>query len=141
MPCADASHRDRDIAGPFLDGSHFRVDGLEVLLIGAKPKKECLKRGCTSTRITISTSGVYADIRDGKIFHFTSLPMRRRFEYYMKEDGEKKGLKIRSRFQNSKHVQPTAFTQWAVKLEEPDFFDLSGLTDVQLKWTGTAYFE
>jgi hypothetical protein len=130
-----------DFAGPFVEGSHFRVDGLEVILQGARPKANCLISGLARTRLTISTSGVYSDIKDDKVFHFNSLPLIRRYEYYMTEDGSKKSVRIHSSFKTTTHVQPTAFTQWTIKIDEPENLVLDGLSDVLLKWTGTAYFD
>ncbi|KAF7960437.1 hypothetical protein EAE96_000118 [Botrytis aclada] len=131
----------KEFAGPFIGGSHFRVDGLEVILQGARPEAKNLISGLARTRLTISTSGVYADVNKSEVFHFHSLPLIRRYEYYMTEDGSKKSVIVHSSFKTTTHVQPTAFTQWTIKIDEPENLILDNLSGVLLKWTGTAYFD
>ncbi|WEW55974.1 hypothetical protein PRK78_001409 [Emydomyces testavorans] len=130
----------QDLSGPFIEGSHFRVHGLEVELVGARPRPTYLKRGTATVRIAISTSGIYSDIQDGQVFHFTSLPLQRIYAYEITEAGEKDDVVVHSTFPSTNHAEPPAFTQWTIRLKQPERLDLSGLTDVRLRWTGAANF-
>ena len=131
-----------NVAGPFIDGSHFRVEGLDVVLHGAIPKPESLKHKKTvEVTIIITTSGVYADIKDGKVFHFTILPLERHFVYEMKANGKKKKVVTQSTFPSTTHADPTPFTRWTIRIKNAEDLDLSGLTDIGLKWTGSKDFD
>ncbi|KAI1075144.1 hypothetical protein F5B20DRAFT_595299 [Whalleya microplaca] len=122
-------------------GSHFRLDGLDVVLRGAVPTPDAIQDEKATVDIQISTSGVYADIEDGDIFHFTSLPRSVRFLYDITESGDQGDTQIYGSWPSADHAKPTPLTQWTIKLRHPERLDLSGLTGVDLLWTGNARFE
>ncbi|RAH57227.1 hypothetical protein BO85DRAFT_449951 [Aspergillus piperis CBS 112811] len=70
------------------NGSHIRLEGLETFLQGVIPQAEAISDGVAQVNIDVSTSGVYADIQDGKIFHFSSLPRQVRLIYEIDESGD-----------------------------------------------------
>lgn len=127
-------------ASVFIDGSHFRLDGLETVLQGVVPRPEALKNGVTQVDIQISTSGVYSDTQDGKVFHFTSLPRSVRFSYDIDANGVQGDTHIHAIFPTEDHAEPTPFAQWTIKLLHPERLDLSGLTGVMLQWKGHARY-
>ncbi|KAI9927078.1 hypothetical protein MW887_003461 [Aspergillus wentii] len=130
-----------NFASKFINGSHFRLDGLETFLRGVVPKPEAVKNGVAPVDMQILTSGVYSDIKDGKIFHFTSIPRSVRLSYDLTESGARGDTHIHATFPTKEHAEPTPFTQWTIKLLHPEKLDLSGLTGVDLEWTGKARFE
>ncbi|KAI8959809.1 hypothetical protein F5Y11DRAFT_331864 [Daldinia sp. FL1419] len=125
----------------FNDGSHFRLEGLETILQGVVPRPDALNNGVGKVDIDISTSGVYADIQGNKIFHFTSLARQVRLSYEIAEDGTVLDTLVHAIFPTQEHAEPTPFTQWTIKLRNPEVLDLSGLTGVELHWKGNARFE
>lgn len=122
----------------FVHGSHFRLDGLETFLNGVVPRPEAIHNGVTQVDIDISTSGIYADIQDGKIFHFTSLARKVLLSYDIKESGERGETSVHAIFPTKEHAEPTPFTQWTIKLRNPEKLDLTGLNEVDLRWSGHA---
>lgn len=136
---ADTSN-DEDFASRFTGGSHFRVHGMEVMLLGVVPKPEALKDGVADVAIQISTSGVYSDIQDDKVYHFTTLPLQRRFEYTMTASGETDTVLVKAIYPTKDHAEPTPFTQWTIEIKDPSGLDLTGLTGVELRWEGTARY-
>ncbi|KAK6825860.1 hypothetical protein PG987_013354 [Apiospora arundinis] len=66
-----------DFASEFVDGSHWRLDGLEATLRGAVPRSAA----AAVVDIKISTSGLYGDVQDGNIFNFTGKPESKLFSY------------------------------------------------------------
>ncbi|KAE8155242.1 hypothetical protein BDV25DRAFT_134990 [Aspergillus avenaceus] len=129
-----------DCASVFTNGSHFRLSGLETYLTGVIPKSEAVKHGKAEVHIWIQTSGVYADIQDGKVLHFTSMPQGRALAYYISESGERLDTFLHSSFPTEEHAEPTPFTQWTITLSNPDDLDLTTLTGVSLEWTAEARF-
>ncbi|KAI9929453.1 hypothetical protein MW887_000924 [Aspergillus wentii] len=127
-------------ASVFVDGSHFRLDGLETFLTGVVPRPEAIRNGVVQVDIDILTSGVYADIQDGKVFHFTSLPRGVRLSYDMTESGETGETHIHAIFPTEEHAEPTPFTQWTIKLRNPEMLDLTGLSGMELHWSGHARY-
>ncbi|TGO07854.1 hypothetical protein BTUL_0242g00190 [Botrytis tulipae] len=129
------------ITGPFTDGSRFRVFGMRALLLGARPKSFGTNNKAL-VRLKISTSGVYADVQDGKVYGFTIKPLSRPFEYLMSPDGTVDITPIKdSIIRSQDYVDPTAFAQWTVKIVNPQDFDLTGLTGLKLYWEGSAHFD
>lgn len=127
-----------DMAGPFINANRFRVYGLEVILIGAKPKASALRhRKTIPVTIRISTSGVYADVKDGQVLTFTSVPLSREYAYKMDADGKKRGKAIsKSIFKAKNHVDPTPFTQWTIHVMNGDDLEFESLKDVKFTWKG-----
>lgn len=138
-PSTDPNNK-QNFATVFIDGAHFRLDGLETELLGAVPRPEAIEDGVVQVDIQISTSGFYADIQDEKVFNFTSLPRSTRFSYDITASGERGETHVHATFPTEEHAQPTPFTQWTIKLLHPEKLDLSGLSGVLLHWTGQARF-
>ncbi|KAI0007533.1 hypothetical protein F4779DRAFT_619521 [Xylariaceae sp. FL0662B] len=138
-PSSDPNNEE-NFASIFVDGSHFRLDGLETFLSGATPRPEYIKNGVVQVDIQILTSGIYADIQDNKVFNFTSLPRSVRLSYDLMESGEQGETHIHATFPTEQHAEPTPFTQWTMKLLHPEKLDLSGLDKVNLQWTGKARY-
>ncbi|KAI9370331.1 hypothetical protein BJX61DRAFT_549033 [Aspergillus egyptiacus] len=126
----------KDLGGPFKDGYHFRIDGMEVTLKGVKPKNQDNR----VVSVKISTSGTYADIQDGQVYNFTSLPLERTFQYQIDAQGNKGDVEIRAIYESKDYAMPTPFTQWTVQLKHPESLDLSGLEEVLIEWKGKARF-
>ncbi|KAI1349749.1 hypothetical protein F5Y01DRAFT_326928 [Xylaria sp. FL0043] len=137
----DALSRAPNFASVFTEGSHFRLDGLDVVLHGAVPAPDAMQDGKVAVDMQISTSGVYADIQDGDVYHFTSLPRSVRFSYDLTGSGELGDTHIYATWPSVDHAKPTPFTQWTITLRHPERLDLSGLTGVDLIWTGNARFD
>jgi hypothetical protein len=138
-PTTDASD-ESSFASIFNNGSHFRLEGLETFLQGVVPRREAISNGVAQVTIDISTSGVYADIQYGKIFHFTSLARQVRLTYEISESGTIGATLVHAIFPQSQHAEPTPFTQWTVKLQNPNDLDLRNLSSVELHWKGNARF-
>ncbi|KAL1720265.1 hypothetical protein EV715DRAFT_197400 [Schizophyllum commune] len=132
-------------AGPFTDGSSFRVFGLRAFLVGIVPKPEALSQdGTALVWMTIRTSGAYQDIRgDNTVLGFTSMPQERQFKYRVDASGqaipEPDGIEVDSIIPMGNHMDPPPFTQWSITLNQPDLMDLAGLQDLKLEWKGEAY--
>ncbi|KAI0114104.1 hypothetical protein GGR51DRAFT_505498 [Nemania sp. FL0031] len=133
--------RDPGFASIFTDGSHFRAAGLQAYLRGARPRPENLHNGVYRVNLDISTSGLYADIQDGKIFHFTRGPQSARVSYDMNASGEIGEVHIDGSFGDEVHAYPTVFTQWTIQLLNGEELDLSQLTSVDLVWRVYARFD
>lgn len=130
------------ISGPFTDGSRFRIQGMRVYLIGARVKTPAAN-GTGAVTLTISTSGLYADILRGSVANFNMLPLSRPFKYSMASgsDGDTgTSVLIDSIIPSRDYVDPTPFTQWVLTLKQPELLDLSNLRDVKFFWQGTAKF-
>lgn len=128
-------------ASKFIDGSHFRLDGLETFLRGAVPQPDAIVDGVVQVDIQISTSGFYADIQEGKVFNFVSVPRSVRLSYDLTASGEQGETHVHATFPTEEHAEPTPFTQWTIKLLHPEKLDLSGLIGVDLAWNGHARFD
>jgi hypothetical protein len=129
---------DQSFASKFVDGSHFRLEGLEAVLRGVVPQPDAIQDGVVQADLQISTSGMYADVQDGEVFHFTSQPRSVRSSYNLTESGDKGDTLIHASFPTEKHAEFTPFTQWTIKLLHPELHDLSALSGVDLFWTGHA---
>ncbi|GKZ23506.1 hypothetical protein AbraIFM66951_008542 [Aspergillus brasiliensis] len=132
---------DPSFASIFTGGSHFRAAGLIAYLRGARPRPENLQNGVYRVNLNLSTSGLYADIQDGKIFHFTRGPQSARVSYDIDTNGEIGDVHIDGSFGDEVHAYPTVFTQWTIQLLEGDKLDLSQLTAVDLAWSVYARFD
>ena len=132
---------DQSFASTFVEGSHFRLEGLEAVLRGVVPQPNVTQDGVVQVDLQILTSGAYADVQDGEIFNFTSLPRSVRFSYNLTESGDKGDTLIHASFPTEKYAEFTPFTQWTIKLLRPELLDLSGLTGVDLFWSGNARFD
>ncbi|OJJ71057.1 hypothetical protein ASPBRDRAFT_66094 [Aspergillus brasiliensis CBS 101740] len=138
-PTTDASDKN-SFASIFNNGSHFRLEGLEMFLQGVVPRPEAISNGVAQVIIDILTSGVYADIQNGKIFHFTSLARQVRLTYEISDTGAIGDTLVHAIFPTGEHAEPTPFTQWTIKLQNPDELDLTKLSGVELHWNGNARF-
>lgn len=123
-----------DLAGPFRDGSHFRLQGMDPFLVGASPDPRTTQEHVETTKIHISTSGVYADIEGDTVFHFVNVPINRNLEYSESSTAVSTIIKSKS------YAEPTPFTQWTIRLLNADKFDLTKLTDLKMRWKGKARF-
>ncbi|KAL6700747.1 hypothetical protein J3F84DRAFT_402729 [Trichoderma pleuroticola] len=128
------------LAGVFFGGSHYRLSGLDPTLRGALPKKNAVKDGVVIVHLQITTSGIYQDVQDGQVFRFASLPQSRQCSYELNENGERGRRWDNPVFETKYHAEPTPFTQWEIKLLNPEEVDLSGLVGVDLKWKGHVRF-
>ncbi|EHK19966.1 uncharacterized protein TRIVIDRAFT_155454 [Trichoderma virens Gv29-8] len=128
------------LAGVFFGGSHYRLSGLDPTLRGALPKKDAVKDGVVIVHLQITTSGIYEDIQDGQVFRFASLPQSRQCSYELNEDGSRGNTWDDPIFETKYHAEPTPFTQWKIKLLNPEDIDLSRLAGVDLKWEGHVRF-
>ncbi|KAI9933615.1 hypothetical protein AWENTII_002316 [Aspergillus wentii] len=124
-----------NMSGPFTDGSHFRVSGLDVALIGVRPKV----LGDLVVSLEISTSGTYADMQDGHVYNFTTLPLHREFRYRVGTDG-KKHVEVTAIDTSNEYALPTPFTQWTIQVVNADDLDFSGLEEVRIDWHGKLRF-
>ncbi|OGM44022.1 hypothetical protein ABOM_007788 [Aspergillus bombycis] len=138
-PTIDSADKN-SFASVFNDGSHFRLEGLEIFLRGVVPRSEAIHNGVAKVDIDILTSGVYGDIEEGKISHFTSLARQVQFSYEITESGEIGDTVVHARFPTEEHAEPTPFTQWMVKLRNPNDLDLTKLSGAELHWMGKARF-
>ena len=130
------------ISGPFTDGSRFRIQGMRVYLVGAKVKTPTAN-GTGAVTLTISTSGLYADVLRGSVVNFNMLPLSRNFKYNMASGSNGDtgtSVVIDSIIPSQNYVEPTPFTQWTLSIKQPELLDLSGLRDVKFVWQGTAKF-
>ncbi|PNP49637.1 hypothetical protein THARTR1_09648 [Trichoderma harzianum] len=128
------------LAGVFFGGSHYRLSGLDPTLRGALPKKNAVKDGMVIVHLQITTSGIYQDIRDGQLFRFASLPQSRQCSYELDENGKRGRTWDNPIFETKYHAEPTPYTQWEIKLLNPEEVDLSGLVGVDLTWEGHVRF-
>lgn len=140
-------------AGPFTSpGSHFRVRGLRAYLLGVTSPVQSPAAGAQPAvlqpiSLTIATSGVYADVRDGRVFGFTMLPLSRLFRYTDSAGAwsdASRTIITDSFITSAQHVDPTPFTQWTITVRGFGLAggpDLARLEDVKLVWEGTARFE
>ncbi|KAL3469728.1 hypothetical protein BJX99DRAFT_65730 [Aspergillus californicus] len=129
------------LAGPFNEGSHFRLDGLEVVLEGIIPEPSALKDGVAAVELKISTSGLYADIQGTKVYNFASQPNHKTFKYNITATGAQAGVLVHATYPSTDHAEPTPFTEWTISIAHADTLDLSGLTGLQLTYTGSANFD
>ncbi|KAI0521854.1 hypothetical protein F5B22DRAFT_506471 [Xylaria bambusicola] len=128
-------------ASQFVDGSHYRLDGVEATLRGAKAVPGQVQNGVVIVVLQLSTSGVYSDINQGKVLSFASLPQSKRFSYDLKESGEIGETRDHAIYETSQHAEPTPFTQWTIKLLYPERVNLDNLTAVDFEWTGHVRFD
>jgi hypothetical protein len=127
------------MAGPFTGGAYFRVEGMHVFLVGARSKNTSQP----SISLRVSTSGVYQDVDEPptkKVFNFTIMPWSASFRYHSPTGSDQGAtIEVDSWIPSPYYVNPTPFTQWMLGVNT-DNFDLSGLTDVRIQWTGLARF-
>ncbi|KAE8371743.1 hypothetical protein BDV26DRAFT_275485 [Aspergillus bertholletiae] len=128
-------------ASIFTDGSHFRAAGLQAFLQGARPRPENVHNGVYRVNLNLSTSGLYSDIQDGKVFNFTRGPQAARVSYDINAGGEIGEIHVDGSFGDEVHAYPTVFTQWTIQLLNGKELDLSRLTSVDLAWRVYARFD
>lgn len=132
---------EKDLASDFDEGSHYRLDGLNPTLLGALPNPDAVKNGVVVVKLQITTSGIYADIDKGKVFYFTSLPQVRRCSYDLGLDGVRGTTRDDPVFETKDHAEPTPFTQWKIKLLNPEDVILDGLEGIDLQFKGHVRFD
>ncbi|KAH0496433.1 hypothetical protein TgHK011_003794 [Trichoderma gracile] len=134
---------EKALAGSFYGGNHYRLSGLDPTLRGALPNPSAAKGddGTVIVQLQITTSGIYQDIQSNTIFHFASLPQARRCSYELKADGTRGETRDDPIFETRYHAEPTPFTQWKIKLLNPEDVDLSGLVGVDLHWKGHVRYD
>lgn len=119
---------------------------MRAFLSGVIPSTKALaSRSPTFVSLQITTSGIYKDIDEtGREYTFSTQPLSRTFQYGIDAEGNVQGkldgtFEMDSIQRNNDHINPTAFAQWGVRINNPEDLDLSGLTDVQLYWQGACY--
>lgn len=130
-----------ELASDFYEGWHYRLKGLDPTLRGILPKPSAVKEGVAIVNLQITTSGIYADIYKDKIFRFASLPQVRRCSYELLPDGSRGETRVSSVFETKHHAEPTPFTQWKIKVLNPDDLMLDGLQGIDLLFEGHVRFE
>ncbi|RAQ61645.1 hypothetical protein COH21_012952 [Aspergillus flavus] len=131
-----------DLASVFTQGSHYRLLGLDPTLDGALPNPDSAHDGKVWLKLQITTSGIYADIKaDGSVLYFTSLPQVRRCSYDLDMSGNRLNTRDDPSFETRDHAEPTPFTQWKIKVLNPEDVNLEGLRGVELKWEGRVRYD
>lgn len=131
-----------DLASKFNRGSHYRLSGLDPTLRGVLPNPDKLDDdGKVDVQLQITTSGIYSDINDNKIFHFQCLPQVRRCTYALDRQGVRGRTSDNPTFDTTDHAEPTPFTQWVIKVMNPDDLILDGLEGIDLKFSGHVRFD
>lgn len=124
-----------NFAYPFAGGTHYRLDGLEILLKGVKPRPEAVRDGRAFISFKIETSGSYCDIRcDNEIFYFVSPVHEKRYSYEIDAHGNFLRTWDAAIFESKNHAEPTPFTQWTITLETPQSVDLNTIDKLELHW-------
>ena len=125
------------LASDFTEGYHYRLNGLDPTLRGIKPK-----RSGAIVKLQITTSGIYADIQRGKIFWFSSLQQIKRCTYELDMDGKRGETRDDPISPDSEdHVEPTPFTQWKIKILNPEDLILDNLEGVDLRFVGSVRYD
>lgn len=130
-----------ELASDFHEGWHYRLQGLDPTLRGILPKPSAVKEGVAIVNLQITTSGIYADIYKDKIFRFASLPQVRRCSYELRPDGSRGKTRVFPIFETENHAEPTPFTQWKIKVLNPDDLMLDGLQGIDLQFEGHVRFD
>ncbi|KNG88049.1 hypothetical protein ANOM_004109 [Aspergillus nomiae NRRL 13137] len=136
IPKVPKTH-DHSPAGPFYDGSHFRINRLEITLVGAK--SNVTDQNEPDFAFKISTSGVYNDILKSDIFNFVGPVFSREYSYNI-VDG-KPVTDTAFTINTNEYSAPPPFTSWTIEITNPGSLDLSGLTSMDLQWHGEKYNE
>ncbi|KAF5859665.1 hypothetical protein ETB97_002576 [Aspergillus alliaceus] len=135
-PQASSTASENNYAYPFVGGSHYRLDGLEILLLDVKPRPEAVHDGRAVVSLKIETSGSYSDIQHEQVFYFVGTTQQKRYSYEIDADGTFLRTRDSAIFEPTNHAEPPPFTQWTITLETPENVDLSTLDKIQLHWNG-----
>ncbi|GAB0136277.1 hypothetical protein EsDP_00004584 [Epichloe bromicola] len=130
-----------ELASVFYEGWHYRLEGLDPTLRGILPKPNAVKDGVAIVKLLITTSGIYADIYKDKIFRFASPPQIRRCSYELRPDGSRGKTRVYPAFETQNHAEPTPFTQWKIRVLNPDDLMLDGLQGIDLQFSGHVRFD
>ncbi|KAG6037555.1 hypothetical protein E4U41_004926 [Claviceps citrina] len=131
-----------DLASDFHEGWHYRLNGLNPTLRGVVPRPGAIKDGIAVVNLQVTTSGIYADVtKDSSVFRFASLQQVRRCSYEVDADGARGRTRVFPAFETRDHAEPTPFTQWKIKVLNPDDLVLDGLRGIDLQFTGQVRFE
>ncbi|PYI08652.1 hypothetical protein BO78DRAFT_385023 [Aspergillus sclerotiicarbonarius CBS 121057] len=131
----------KDLCSVFNQGSHYRLDGLNPTLRGALPNPDAVVDDTVVVNLNITTSGIYADIQNGQVFYFASMPHVRRCSYDLDRNGKRGKTRVHPVFETKDHAEPTPFTQWEIMILNPEDLDLHQLEGIDLQWTGSARFD
>lgn len=132
---------ERRLASQFVEGSHYRLNGMDPTLNGIFPRPEAMQNGVVVVRLQITTSGIYSDIYKDQVFHFASLPQVRRCSYDLYANGARGVTRDEPIFETVDHAEPTPFTQWKIKLLNPGDVILTRLTGINMNWKGRVRFD
>ncbi|KAF7891337.1 uncharacterized protein EAF02_001662 [Botrytis sinoallii] len=132
---------DKHLASQFVEGSHYRLNGMDPTLNGILPRPEAMQGGVVVVKLQITTSGIYSDIYNNQVFHFSSIPQVRRCSYDLYSNGTRGATRDEPIFETKDHAEPTPFTQWKIKLLNPGEVNLNGLNGINLKWKGRVRFD
>ncbi|TGO09626.1 hypothetical protein BTUL_0159g00110 [Botrytis tulipae] len=132
---------EKHLASQFVEGSHYRLNGMDPTLNGILPRPEAMQGGVVVVRLQITTSGIYSDIYNHQVFHFSSMPQVRRCSYDLYSNGTRGATRDEPIFETRDHAEPTPFTQWKIKLLNPEEVILNGLNGINLKWKGRVRFD
>ncbi|KAI9650600.1 hypothetical protein NHQ30_000618 [Ciborinia camelliae] len=132
---------EKPLASQFVEGSHYRLNGMDPTLQGIFPRPEAMQGGVVVVKLQITTSGIYSDIYKDQVFHFASLPQVRRCSYDLYATGARGTTRDEPIFETVDHAEPTPFTQWKIKLLNPEDVILSGLNGINLNWKGRVRFD
>ncbi|RAK79044.1 uncharacterized protein BO72DRAFT_494401 [Aspergillus fijiensis CBS 313.89] len=135
-PGADLHEGVDNFAYPFVGSSHYRLDGMEVILANVKPVPEAVHHGSAVVSLKIETSGTYTDLQGDQVFYFVRLPQKVRYSYEIDADGNFLQARDFVVFTAADHAQPSPFTQWTITVESPQDLDLSACDGLQINWTG-----
>ncbi|KAB8215664.1 hypothetical protein BDV33DRAFT_9559 [Aspergillus novoparasiticus] len=135
-PQASSQAGEHNFAYPFTNGSHYRLDGLEIQLMDVKPRPEAVHDGRAVVSLKIETSGSYSDIQHDQVFYFVSPMQQKRYSYEIGPDGSFLRIRDKAIFEPTNHAEPPPFTQWTITLETPENVDMSTLNKIQLHWNG-----
>lgn len=135
-PQASSTAGKNNYGYPFCGGSHYRLDGLEILLLDVKPRPEAVHDERAVVTLKIETSGSYSDIQNDHVFYFVSTAQHKRYSYEIDADGMFLRTRDSAIFEPTNHAEPPPFTQWVITLETPENVDLSTLGKIGLRWKG-----
>lgn len=134
----------------FVGLDRVRLHTIRVWLEGARLPPD------RSVSIRISSSGQHADRHLGKIYHFTSKPLARRFQYrvtaatgaaggghWVFQSGEQGTIEMDGSIDNDvryAYFQPSPFSEWTISLppELNPGLDLASVSRVSLQFSGSA---
>ncbi|RDW72357.1 uncharacterized protein DSM5745_07529 [Aspergillus mulundensis] len=131
-----------NFAYPFVRGSHYRLEGMQLTLDTVKPYPAAITHGRALVSLLIETSGSYSDIykdpegETDKALTFVTQAQRKRYSYYVDAEGKFLEEVDQAIFPSTDHAEPPPFTAWKITFETAGDFDVSGLNLVEMTWGG-----